>query len=125
MPQSAVTSPLPATNMEEEECGVCYQGYGADRKACPLTACRHVVCDGCLKRLATEGAVKCPFCRAHSPLPSDEEEVEDAEGVARKSTGPRSWLKRLCRKARAGSRRQDSLGKDDIRDLALMSSYFF
>ncbi|XP_077326759.1 RING finger protein 227 [Lithobates pipiens] len=116
-----VTSPLPATDMAvEEECGICYLDYGQERSRRSLAACRHVVCSECLERLAARaGEVTCPFCRAPSPLPSDEE--EETEGAVK---GPFKWLKRLCKKTRAGSRRTGSLANEDLRDLAIMSSYF-
>ncbi|XP_053321193.1 RING finger protein 227-like [Spea bombifrons] len=114
-------SHLPEVNMEE--CGICYQDYGPGRRPRPLASCRHAVCECCLQRLGAKGGtIACPFCRAHSPLPSDEE--DGASDVREKGTGPRGWLKRLCRKSRASFRRQGSLTKEDIRDMALMSSYF-
>ncbi|XP_075434319.1 RING finger protein 227-like [Ascaphus truei] len=112
---------------EEEECGICCQSYGPGRSARSLSACRHVVCARCLLSLADKkgGAVTCPFCRAPSPLPSDEEEEDAAGDVTSKGAGPAKWLKQLCRRAKAGSRRQgSSLVHNDIRDLALMNSYF-
>ncbi|KAM5171419.1 RING finger protein 227-like [Mantella aurantiaca] len=116
-----VTSPLPTADMEE--CGICYLDYGQERRPRPLAGCSHVVCSDCLERLAAGvGEVTCPFCRAPSPLPSDEEEEEQDGDVTVK--GPFKWLKRLCRKAKAGSRRRGSLANEDLRDLALMSSYF-
>ncbi|KAM8972812.1 RING finger protein 227 [Pelodytes ibericus] len=123
MPQTEMTSPLPASTMEaEEECGICYQDYGPDRKPHPLSTCRHVLCACCLEHLAAkDGAVTCPFCRAPSPLPSDDE-ARPAD-VTGKVKGLRRWLKRFSRTSRAGSRRQGSFVKDDIRDLALMSSF--
>ncbi|XP_044138669.1 RING finger protein 227 [Bufo gargarizans] len=113
-----MTSP----SVEMEECGICYLDYDQERKPRPLAACRHVICSGCLKHLAAKGSeVTCPFCRAPSPLPSDDEEEEAGNGDV---TGPFKWLKRLYRKSRAGSRRRGSLPKEDLRDMALMCSYF-
>lgn len=103
-----------------EECGICYLDYDQERKPRLLAACRHVICSSCLEHLAARGAgVTCPFCRAPSPLPSDEEE----EG-SRDVTGPFKWLKKLYRKSKAGSRRRGALTNEDLRDMALMCSYF-
>ncbi|XP_075062555.1 RING finger protein 227 [Mixophyes fleayi] len=120
MQNERLTSPLPTPDMEE--CGICYLDYGPERRARPLATCRHVVCSSCLEQLtARSREVTCPFCRASSPLPSDEEE----EGVAEASgKGPFKWLKKLYRRSKAGSRRRGSLTNEDIRDLAVMSSYF-
>ncbi|KAG8548379.1 hypothetical protein GDO81_025620 [Engystomops pustulosus] len=113
-----MTSPLP--DVAVEECGICYHDYGEARKPQQLAACRHVICSCCLQHLgAGGGAVSCPFCRAPSPLRSDDEE----EGTG-DVTGPFKWLKKLYRKSRAGSRRRGSLANEDIRDMALMCSYF-
>lgn len=114
-----VTSPLHTADMEE--CGICYLDYSQERRKRSLAACRHVVCSDCLERLAARaGEITCPFCRAPSPLPSDEEGEESDVAVK----GPFKWLKKLCKKTRAGSRRRGSLAKEDLRDLAIMSSYF-
>ncbi|XP_063786220.1 RING finger protein 227-like [Pseudophryne corroboree] len=118
-----LTDTLPAAlpDLDMAECGICYHDYGQARKPRPLPTCRHVLCSVCLDHLtAHSGEVTCPFCRASSPLPSDEE--EGAGDVTGK--GPIKWLKRLYRKSKAGSRRRASLANEDIRDIALMSSYF-
>ncbi|KAE8620396.1 hypothetical protein XENTR_v10010220 [Xenopus tropicalis] len=104
-----------------EECGICYLDFGTARKAQSLAACGHVMCSSCLQHLvAKDGTVTCPYCRAHSALPSDD---EDGSSVgSEKGRSPRSWFKRLYKKSKR--RRQGSLAHDDIRDLAIMSSFF-
>ncbi|OCT90609.1 RING finger protein 227 [Xenopus laevis] len=108
------------TNMEE--CGICYLDFGAGRKAQSLAACGHVMCTSCLQHLLGKGStVTCPYCRAPSTLPSDD---EDGSSVgSEKGRGPRSWFKRLYKNSRR--RHQDNLAQDDLRHLAIMSSYFF
>ncbi|KAM3924266.1 RING finger protein 227 [Leptodactylus fuscus] len=114
-----MTSPLPT--VATEECGICYIDYGQERKPRRLAACRHVICSGCLEHLAARGgAVQCPFCRAPSPLPSDDEEEEAGTSDV---TGPFKWLKKLYRKSKAGSRRRGKLANEDLRDMAMMCSY--
>ncbi|KAG8441518.1 hypothetical protein GDO86_007038 [Hymenochirus boettgeri] len=111
---------LPVTGMEGAECGICYLDYDVSREARSLTACGHVMCASCLLQLVGKGgAVTCPFCRARSKLPGDKEDGSETSGKGR---GPGKWLKRLYRKSRRSS--QVNLAHDDIRDLALMSSYF-
>ncbi|XP_069842199.1 RING finger protein 227 [Dendropsophus ebraccatus] len=114
-----MTSPLP--NVAMEECGICYLDYDQERKPRSLAACRHVICSSCLEHLAARGGeVTCPFCRAPSPLPSDDEEEAGASDV----TGRFKWFKRLYRKSKAGSRRRGCVANEDLRDMALMCSYF-
>ncbi|XP_056426092.1 RING finger protein 227 [Hyla sarda] len=118
-----MTSPLPNVSVEEEECGICYLDYCQERKRRSLAACHHVICSGCLESLASMGGdeVTCPFCRAPSPLPSDDEEGAGTTDV----TGRFKWFKRLYRrKSKAGSRRRGSMANEDLRDMVLICSYF-
>ncbi|CAJ0922397.1 unnamed protein product [Ranitomeya imitator] len=103
------------SNVAEEECGICYLDYDQERRRRSLAACRHVICSSCLDHLAVRGSeVTCPYCRAPSPLLPSDHDV----------TGPLKWLKRLCRKSRAGSRRRGCVANEDLRDMAMMCSYF-
>ncbi|XP_068128218.1 RING finger protein 227 [Hyperolius riggenbachi] len=113
---------MTSSDSHMEECGICYLDYGQERRPRPLAACRHVVCSDCLEHLAARaGEVTCPFCRAPSPLPSDEEEGGEGDVAVK---GPLKWLKKLCKKTKSGSRRRGSLASEDVRDLAMMCSYF-
>ncbi|XP_053574265.1 E3 ubiquitin-protein ligase RNF182 [Bombina bombina] len=104
--------------LDGEECGICYQDYGPDRRPRPLTSCRHTVCEQCLDHLVGKGVdVTCPFCRARSTLPSDEEEG------AEKGLSATKWFKKLCRKSRNRSRRQGAVANEEFKDMAMMCTF--
>ena len=54
------------------ECGVCWENFEKEGAKCPkLLPCIHTFCLSCLKTLAEDGEIQCPYCRTLHQIPSE------------------------------------------------------